>query len=460
MRRISALLPAALLAVGSAGCNNFLNADKAVSDPNSPSVATTNQLFVGAQANIFGEQEGHVAMTVCEWMQQCAGINGRFVDTEGTYLIDNTTHDFEFSNLYRGGGLVAIRTVEANSEAAGDKFYKGIAEVLEAMDISYGADIWGAIPYSEANGDNATPAFDSQMQIYASLQTLLDQAITDINGAGPGPGGFDLVYGNKTAANQKKAWIEAAHTLKARLYLHTVEKVGSNTPYTSALAQAQLGILDSTDDWKTLHGTGTTEKNLWAQFQISSFGNDLVAGSTLVNLMIAQNDPRLAEYFGKNSVGGYGGYDVTLGNTPPTTISQIAGSGRTNNGQFRQPVLTYDETQLIIAEAQFKLGNVAAAAAALNAVKVHHGKATIATPTLADIMNEKYISLFQNVETWSDFKRTCLPALKPARSKTVIPGRLYYGSTEEQTNTNTPASDEQNLITVRNENDPAACPAS
>ena len=54
-------------------------------------------------------------------------------------------------------------------------------------------------------------------------------------------------------------------------------------------------------------------------------------------------------------------------------------------------------------------------------------------------MTEKYIALFQNPEVWNDYKRTCLPVLKPARGKSRIPGRIFYGSTEEQTNPNTPA---------------------
>ena len=48
--------------------------------------------------------------------------------------------------------------------------------------------------------------------------------------------------------------------------------------------------------------------------------------------------------------------------------------------------------------------------------------------------------MFQNPEAWNDYKRTCLPVLKPARGRTRIPGRIFYGATEEQTNPNTPAS--------------------
>jgi hypothetical protein len=72
-------------------------------------------------------------------------------------------------------------------------------------------------------------------------------------------------------------------------------------------------------------------------------------------------------------------------------------------------------------------------------------------------MEEKYISLFQNIEVWSDWRRTCLPTLRPALNRPAIPGRLPYGQTEEQTNPNTPPSTEQNIFTVRNPNDPNGC---
>jgi starch-binding outer membrane protein, SusD/RagB family len=222
------------------------------------------------------------------------------------------------------------------------------------------------------------------------------------------------------------------------------------------LAEARKGISKPADDWNTVHSTATSERNLWAQFQLTSFGQDLVAGSALVNLMLAQNDPRLPDYFAKNSHGGFGGYNVATQTTPADSVSSILGSGRTNDVTFGQPIITYDETQLIIAEAAFQTNDKASAATALNNVRTEHGKSAIANPTLADIMNEKYIALFQNVETWNDYKRTCLPALKPAKSKLAIPGRFLYGSTEKQTNPdNTPA--EQPLSTGRNWNDPNAC---
>jgi len=451
MRFIKYAAVASLCAMaGIGGCSSFLDSEKAVADPNNPTAATTNQLFVASLANIFGQQEGPVAMNVCEWMQQCAGVGGRFVDTQGTYNISSDTFDGSFQSIYTGGGLNQIRTIEANTDASGDKLYHGIAEVVEAMDILWGTDIWGDMPYSDAVGANPTPKFDTQATIYASLLTLLDKAIADIGAGGTGPGAYDLVYGGNGAK-----WIETAHTLKARIYLHQEEKLGASQ-YTSALAEARKGISTAANDWDTKHSSATSERNLWAQFQLTSFGADLVAGAPLVRLMIAQNDPRLSQYFAKNSHGGFGGYDVSTQATPADSVSSVVGSGRTNNVTFSQPIITFDETQLIIAEAAFQTNDKASATTAFNAVRTRNGKSTIASPTLADIMNEKYITLFQNVETWNDFKRTCIPALKPAKNKLAIPGRLLYGTTETQTNpVNTPT--EPPLATGRNANDPNAC---
>jgi hypothetical protein len=182
-----------------------------------------------------------------------------------------------------------------------------------------------------------------------------------------------------------------------------------------------------------------------------------VAGARLVDLMKAQGDPRLPEYFGKNKSGGYGGV-LARGTTPPNDISPIAGGTRIDDPVFRQPFLTWEENQLIKAEASFVLTGAAAAQPFLDAVRAAHGKAP--TPaTLQSIMEEKYINLYQNVETWNDFKRTCYPRLVPTNSSfAVIPGRVPYWDTEKQTNKNVPA--EAPLQTARNENDPNPCPTS
>lgn len=91
----------------------------------------------------------------------------------------------------------------------------------------------------------------------------------------------------------------------------------------------------------------------------------------------------------------------------------------------------------------------------MNAVRADAGLPGLGSVTLADIMTEKYIALFQNTEVWNDWKRTCLPALTPAQGATGgIPARLLYAQSERNTNPNIPLPSDQPL---RNWNDPNGC---
>jgi hypothetical protein len=455
-RRILTLSGLALVAA--AGCNSFLTEQTAVLDPNNPSSFTRDQLLAGIEANMLDQQEGGVAMLVCQWMQQCASNAGRFVELQGHYVVNNTSFNLNFNSIYTGGGLVSIRAAQASAEADGNIQYKGVLEVLEAMQVGWGADIWGDIPYSDAAGDNPTPKFDAQMAIYDALQVLLDKAITDLNGAGSGTGAADFLYnGDKTK------WIKLAHMLKARLYLHTVEKLGT-AQYAKALTEANLGFTAAADGLFGIHGTAGSERNMWAQFQTTSFGNDLVAGKPLVDLMKAQGDPRLPEYFGRAPDGQFHGWDAATNTgdngTSNDPVSPVQGSGRTNDPVFPQPLVTFEEKQLIQAEANFVLNGAAAAQPFLDAVRLAHGKASVPA-TLRSIAEEKYILMYQNVEVWNDFKRLCFPRLRPATATAAVPGRILYGSTEAQTNPDQPEIlNEPAFPSGRNANDPAACPTS
>src|SRR5436309_8945911 len=233
MRRLSVVSLVTLVAlVGTSGCGDFLSSDKVSRDPNNPSAATADQLFVAVQAGQFAQQEGIVALIGCMWTQQCTGVSNFLQTLEEYDISSEDTPSPAFSAVYEGGGLVDIRQIEAAEAAAGNLQYLGIAQVWEALDVSVAADIWGDVPYREAAGDAATPALDPQAQVYADLQALLSEAITNLAGAGSGPGSLDLVYGGDAAK-----WIAAANTLKARLYMHTVE-LDNNQVDNAALSNA------------------------------------------------------------------------------------------------------------------------------------------------------------------------------------------------------------------------------
>ncbi len=451
------------LGLGAAGCSDFLNGNDLINDPNNPSNATLQQSFVAVQSGQFGFQESTVPLTVCMWMQQCTGIGGRFVEQFGEYTVTDGSFSFDFGSVYSGGGLIDIRRVEAGARAINDKFYLGVGQVWEAFVMGTAADLWGDIPYSEAVGNATTPGLDPQMQVYTNITDLLDSAIANISAGGGGPGPADLVYGSADSVPlQRLRWIQAAYTLKARFLMHTAEVNGASA-YTAAITAANNGISSSVGDFTTKHQNVTGEQNIWYSFSLTTFGQDVVAGKALADIMVARSDPRLPQYFGLNALGGYGGQDVNV-KVSDSTVSKLIGTR--DAPDFAQPLVTYVENQLILAEAKHATADDPGALTNLN-----NARAAVPLPALVgitgaalldSIMTEKYVALFQNLEAYNDYRRTCFPAITPFATtefNNLVPGRLFYGIAEANANPNIPSPSTQ-LATngFRNSNDPAACP--
>ena len=481
-----AMMLASAAAVGATGCSNFLSSNDVTKDPNQPSSATASQLFQGIQASQWTEQEALLAITSCVLIQQCSGRgSGRFLDSYTQYIFSAQDFSFDFGQMYLGGGLIDIRSVEASAGAAGNLGFRGVARIYEALVMSTAAGIWGDIPWSQAGNPDAnpTPGLDRQFDIYTGLLTLLDDAITDlaapVTAGNPGPGAVDLVFArfdpNNTAWPGQ--WTRVAHTLKARINMHMAEVNGA-AAYNAAITEALLGINNINESFRSQHSTTANEGNQWWQFNVTAFGRDLTAGAPLVNLMnnrdgVANNaDPRLPQYFGCFTTAPctYRGntYDVDL-----VTGSFIEGTR--NAADFNQGIVTWEENQLILAEAYVATGAAATAKPFVDAVRASYGFAALAAaPTAAQVFEEKYIAMFQNIEAWSDYKRTCFPALVPANGTfgppSQVPGRLYYGDSEVNANSsNYPTTageltfggsfvSGQNIVGFRNPDDPNPCP--
>ena len=453
MRTSSKLLTiGALLALGSAACGDWLSGPGLTQDPNAPAAASRDQRLASVEASMTVQLTGTLARTACMWMQQCAGVDRQYATLE---LYNTTEDDFdtEFSQVYSGGGLVDIRFIQTSAASAGDSVYLGVAKVLEAVDVGTAADLWGDIPYSEAVGSNPTPHYDTQLSVYTALLTLLDQAVAELTGPGSGPGAVDLWYGGNATK-----WTQLAHTLKARIYLHLAEQQGA-TAYASALTEANQGIATSANDLLSYQSTTTTENNVWYQFQIIARDTYLRMGAQLVDsIMVKRTDPRLSNYFALDGNGFYQG--AKPGDAYNPAVQSNLSATRLNPA-YRQPLATHAEVQLIIAEAAFRTGDQTTALDSLNAERVGAGLTalpnTVVDSALVDsIMTEKYVVMFQNIETWNDYKRECKPALVPASAVAggKVIGRPLYGSSEVNANPNFPGEP----ASGRNWNDPNPCP--
>lgn len=421
-----------------------------------------------------------------------------------------------------GGGLLDIRKMEHLARSLNDSIYVGIAKVYEALVMGTAASIWGDIPYREAaDSNNLTPAFDPQLQVYQDVLVQLDSAITFLSATtggtnvGPPSDNAELIYNNIGDDVDALAAVykQVAHSLKARYYLHLAEGDASN--YALALAEAQLGISTSANDMLWFHDASPTGRNVWWQFMDNR--GDIGPGAAMLEILKrritagtedterrdfyftpAQYDPDPDVEGDEVDVGFYG---YRPGGTVETTAGGIydgsgspAGAGGGGDlgghysnfnfinidldaGDLRMPIITFAETKLIAAEAAFRIGGTGAAQPFFNAARTDRSYGArgntpvtfsplplvpLVTATLQNIMEEKYVALFLNIESWNDYKRTCLPSLAPAPSSlssatpgVEIAGRLPYGISDINANPHLPPGV---TPTGRNANDPAACP--
>ena len=429
------------------GCSNFISSEDAEQDPNRITDVSADLLFTAVQVAGFASQEGQLSRIASIWMQQMAGTDRQYLAT-GQYVVTEDIVTYDMNAFYWGGGLIDIRRIIAESEAAGNREYAGIAKVWEALNMGTAASLWGDLPYSEAVGDVAHPRLDEQADIYAALQALLDEAILDLqNGAGGLPLN-DFAYGGDVAA-----WVEAAYSLKARLYLHWAEVDPAN--YNAALSAAQRGISNPAQNFSSRHSTAEVEASVRSQFQRARSTYQR-AGSHLIDVLQRRGDPRLALYFGLDGDAGYSGASPGEAKIDASNLSDgfLAKDASAE-------ILTWGETRLIIAESLYKIGDESAALTELSDVRrgleAKLGLADLSLGIADDltgealidaIMEEKYIALFLNPEVWNDWKRTNRPRLL---GSVAIPRRLLYSQDERVANPNVPPTSTQPL---RNDNDP------
>ena len=454
---------AALLAGAAVTGCDWLNVDQR--DPNRVPSATLDQLFLASQVATFYFAEGEVPRLTTIWIQQLAGTDRQY-SLYDTYIFTEGDSDNQYATVYTGGGLPALRRAQQLATEAGRRTYLGILKIYEAYLVGMGASIWGDIVYSQASNPEQFPApqLDRQEAVYAAVQQLLDGAIADLqSGQGTPAGPADLNFGG-----DPQRWIRVANSLKARFYMHWVEaqRAGGAAAQAAqvacagdciakAIAAAQKGINSPAGDWRAIHGEKDTESNVWFQFMRDRSGY-VSAGAFLVSTLQQRNDPRLNFYFTPGDAG-------MVGSRPGQNLAGAAQLNINPGGVAASsapiPILTCAETQFILAEAYYYQNNLEPANTALrNGVDCERQRTGLNIPVggeqlFEEIMLQKYVALFLNLEAWNDYKRTCRPVLQTYNNQ-PIPRRFFYGSTERQSNPNVPAPGQQPRA---NRNDPNPC---
>src|SRR4026207_401334 len=210
----------ALLAVS---CKKFLDVN---TDPNNPTTIEVSKLLPTTQRTLgdalsMDEQNGGLSEILAVYTHQMStreeadkyGITGvdPNIQTAWSKLFSSSANPGTAFPVY--GVMQNLEDIIAKSTAAGNLRYAGIAKILKAYAYSVAVDVWGDVPYSEANKLKEGilyPKFDDDAAIYESLFALINSGIADLNNNTAAntkvPGADDLIYSGNVAR-----WIKAAN---------------------------------------------------------------------------------------------------------------------------------------------------------------------------------------------------------------------------------------------------------
>ncbi len=434
------------LLLTSTGCKKWVEGYDV--SPNSPSDVNLASLLSSSELAATSVFTGQLARSASIFTQQSAGTDFQMKDV-AIYNVTESDNLNEWQTIY-SGALINMQTMidKAGTESP---YYAGIGRILKSMTIGLATDYWGDIPYSEAlqglNGpDFFNPKYDKQQDIIASIQSELDKAILELSKNPEDnkylPGADDFMHGG-----DNDAWIKTAYIIKLR-YTNRLSKKDPSGSATTVLSLFDESGLNSGNDLFAVFGPNGNELNSWNSFNVNRAGY-VQMGKYLVELLKTTGDPRLPLYCSHDEAGGYSGTAKDSFNTNTSALGTLYGDPTSP-----LPLALYSEALYIKAEAHFRLGQNAEAAAAFNeAVKESIKRTTggsnptyeatyanedASTITLEKIMTQKYIDMFTQPEVWADWRRTELPVLQPNPEGVLsgIPQRLKTPIDERINNSN------------------------
>jgi hypothetical protein len=428
-----------LLAVGActamtlASCNQWIDTSLN-NDPNNPQSVAITTLLPSTEGSLAFTNGSTVSRFACMFTQQFLGTDRQHAGYY-TYLLTEN----DVGNIWDNYYVATMKTARTliDQAGSGSPHYRGAGRVLFVNALATVTDTWGDVPYTEIfqlqrNGTGTlTAKFDTQESLYNVMQTQLDSAIIDLQSTrnaialdyGVGGVAVDAIYNG-----DRQKWLRAAWTLKARLAIHLAKRRG-NAASQDALRFLANGFKSVGDDMKFAFGTAAATPNPLYGFMRDRA--DITVGDYITKLLTDLKDPR-AE--------GYGDQDNGPG-------PQVA------NSNSAVILLSFAEAKFIEAEANQRLGNTDAARTAfiagVNASLAANGVSsddaqtytaqTSVVPasgiTLERIMTQKYLAMYTQPETWTDWRRTGFPTLTPVtgnaiprRLNTPLNERLYNGS--------------------------------
>jgi hypothetical protein len=448
----------------SSGCTKDF--DDINTSPNAPTAVNSNLLLPQIQRDMINSLLGETWGIGNIVIQHTA--KNQFVN-EDRYLWGELNSIW--NNVY--DNMRDVQNIVIQSDALGEKNYKGVALVMKSWMFSLATDAYGDVPYSQATQAKAGqnfPAYDSQEQIYNGLLADLKTANDILGTSSEGVGGDLIFNGDMTK------WKKLANSLRIRYLLRISNKRDVSADLKAIVDNPAANPIFTKVDESAVYTFSPLSPD---QFPLhtarSGSFNEFRASKTLMDTLKSLNDPRMPIFFrptpgtinsaNPQYVGipnGLNDVDALKYNGGPQAQSTIGTlyyeQAVTAQGLAiaKGVIMTYAELQFLLAEAAEK-GLIGGDAKTfyengVNGSFTFYGLSTPAdyltraqtkyegssAEKLAKIGFQKWVSLyFQGLEAWFDWRRTGIPALKAGPSNQnndKIPVRFRYPIIEQALN--------------------------
>ena len=271
LRKFKYFIPLVAVVVSISCKKSFLDIN---TDPNNPTSVALSTLLPGIQRTLgdamsLDENNGGLSNVLAVYTHQMStreeadkyGMTGSdpVIATPWAKLYSTTANPGTASPLY--GILQNLEDIIKNGTTDGNMRYVGMAKILKAYSYSVLVDVFGDVPFSEANKSKEGilyPKFDDDATIYDALFPLIDEGIANLGDAAAAnskvPAGDDLMY-----AGNVGSWIKAANTLKLKLYTQ-IRKVKNVSAEVTALVNSGNLISQTNESFLVPYGpNGATD---------------------------------------------------------------------------------------------------------------------------------------------------------------------------------------------------------
>ncbi|WP_188112088.1 SusD/RagB family nutrient-binding outer membrane lipoprotein [Aquimarina sp. RZ0] len=468
LKKVKALILVALILTTVIGCEDSIegtvNIDPLKAEDVDPSLLLPQVLLAGLTASRTIEE---IQMATHSQQMSFSVAFGVFLNPERGNISINTTNNI-YSSLYTNGLNNLDQMIKLVNRNEPDRLNViGQAKILQAFIFLNSTLIYGQAPFSEATqiDEFPNPNFDSQEFILRNIPTLLDEAVDLLStDAGIISGTPDLIYGG-----DRENWIRFANSLKLKTLMlianvdptsvqAEIQEVANEPLITENQWEAKLDYTDAAGNQNPIF-------TLIVQFA-GGLNNFYAAGTPLVNLMNANNDPRRATYFNTTTDGTFVGLDQGVFTNDGST-SQI--SSNIIRSEMPDRYITAAEINFYLAEAAlqgwitgnantfYQNGIVASLETydglpgeISNSDKIAYlssSRGSIDSDTPADalrkIHEEHYIADFlRPLESWTTIRRNRVPDYQPITGSVLTDNlrRYPYPLNEQTTNVNFPGS--------------------